>query len=109
MAHNESQLKMAFVMPNYHLLWSPYIAQFPNPVRVPAFIAAIRADGALLSKTVVPFPIQAPAATTPTLNPFAVSQHGVTEPKLPIRSATVSPGQWMHLSFENGGTQPPVQ
>ena len=62
-------------------------------MRVPAFIAAIRADGVLLSKTVVPFPIQAPAATTPTLNPFAVSQHGVTEPELPIRSATLRPGQ----------------
>ena len=84
----------------YLLLTPPPNSQFPNPVRVPAFTAAIREDGNLLSKTIIPIPIQALAASTPTPNPLTVSQHGITEPDLPIRAATLTPGQSMHLSFE---------
>ena len=62
-------------------------------MRIPAFIAAIRENGTISSKTVVPIPIQATAASTPTLNPFVASHHVITEPELPIRSATVNPGQ----------------
>ena len=59
----------------------------------PIHIAAFRENGTISSKTVVPIPIQAPAATTPVLNPFVASKTGITEPELPIRSATVTPGQ----------------
>ena len=68
-------------------------AQSPYPLRVPAFIAAIREDGVIISKTVVPIPIPAPAATTPVVNPAFVSQYGISRPQLPIRSATVIPGK----------------
>ena len=77
------------------------ISQFPQPVRIPAFIAAIREDGALKSKTVIPIPIQATTTTTPALNPFAASQTRITEPNLPIRAATVNPGKSMISSFVN--------
>ena len=66
-------------------------------MRIPAFIAAIRENGTISSKTVVPIPIQATAASTPTLNPFVALDHFITEPELPIRSATVIPGQWMNF------------
>ena len=68
------------------------IFQFPESVRVPAFIAAIREDGALKSKTVIPIPIQATTATTPALNPFVASQNSIIEPNLPILAASVTPG-----------------
>ena len=77
------------------------ISQFPEPVRVPAFIAAIREDGALKSKTIIPIPIQATTATTPALNPFVASQTRITEPNLPIRAATVNPGKSMILDLSN--------
>ena len=80
-------------MLNAQLPWCLSTIQFPNPVQVPAFVAAIKGDGALLSKTVVPIPIQAQATTTPILNPFVASQNGISEPELPIRSASLTPGQ----------------
>ena len=70
-------------------------------MRVPAFIAAVREDGALKSKAVIPIPMQATTATTPALNPFVASQNSITEPNLPIRAATVNPGQSMISSFVN--------
>ena len=70
-------------------------------MRVPAFIAAIREDGALKSKTVIPIPIQATTATTPALNPFVASRANITEPNLPIRAVTVNPGKSMIYSFVN--------
>ena len=77
------------------------IFQFPEPVRIPAFIAAIREDGALTSKTIIPIPIQATTETTPAINPFVASQTRITEPNLPIRAATVNPGKSMIPSFVN--------
>ena len=67
--------------------------QYPHAVRVPAFIAAIREDGFIISRTIVPIPIAASGATTPTVNPAFVSQFGITQPQLPIRAATVIPGK----------------
>ena len=72
---------------------TPSLKQSPHAVRVPAFIAAIREDGFLISKTIIPIPITAPASTTPVVNPAFVSQHGITNPQLPIRAATVYPGK----------------
>ena len=63
-------------------------------MRIPAFIAAIRENGTISSKTVIPIPIQTSASTTPALNPFVSSQYGITDPELPIRAATVTPGKW---------------
>ena len=76
-------------------------SQFPEPVRVPAFIAAVREDGALKSKTVIPIPIQATTAITPALNPFVASQNSITEPDLPILAASVTPGKSISFSLEN--------
>ena len=70
-------------------------------MRVPAFTAAIKEAGSLISKTVIPIPIQALTANTPTLNPLVASQHGITKPELPIRSKTVTAGKYMNYHWNS--------
>ena len=61
---------------------------------VPAFIADIREDETLLSKAVIPIPIQASAANTPIAQPYISSKYGIIEPELPIQSAYLAPGKF---------------
>merc|ERR1719367_2234632 len=73
----------------------------PSAVRVPAFIAAIREDGEILSKSIIPIPLPASGdipvptaiATQLGLAPGAIlTADNLPAGLLPIRAATVTPG-----------------
>ena len=65
-------------------------------MNVPALIADIREDGTLLSKAVIPVPIQASAANTPIVHPYISSKYGIIEPELPIQSGTLAVGKYIY-------------
>merc|ERR1719410_2788689 len=75
--------------------------QSPTAVRVPAFIAAIREDGEILSKSIIPIPLPASGdipvptaiATQLGLAPGPIlAADALPAGLLPIRAATVTPG-----------------
>ena len=68
---------------------------------VPAFIADIREDETLLSKAVIPIPIQASAANTPIAHPYISSGYGIIKPELPIQPAYLAQGKFLYTDNMN--------
>jgi len=76
----------------------PYngFVQSPTPVRVPAFIAAVREDGEIVSKTIIPVPV-------PAKSQVDFARGAVIDAKkqingdFPIRAATVTAGDTLTI------------
>jgi len=97
-----------------HIGAGPYngFIQSPHAIRVPAFIAAIREDGEIIAKSIIPIPvphsadIPVPAEILAQLDPAAfgagiLDAGALPAGLLPIRAATVTPGLTIDTTAAN--------